>query len=270
MAKTFLMMLAFGEGAPRVRCGSTDMLQHRVPMLKLPKHLRPKLVSLRYLVPAFGFALSLGMFGGCASRPIDLVKQSCPRTAVSLTTPPIGAAVIRLRADRRPLNEQGKSSFLGTSTVPDQDFDVPLLESILRVIARDSRDAKLFTMTTLIERDQPLRVDVVVEHARIGFTEGVSTLIPVLPTSSLESQLVLRLIFMDIDGRVYLDRVYSDSQDAMGAAIANRKSSAADLFGLSLRHTIDAFMLDARVAYDVWWARYPETRPIWSTATHSR
>lgn len=209
--------------------------------------------------------LFLAFMASCASRPIDLVNDSCPPTKIALRQPPLGAALIRLRADRRPLNEQGASSFLGSSTVPDQDFSVPVLESILRVIARDSRDAGLFTKASLIDREQPFRVDVVVDHARIGFTEGVSTLIPVLPTSALDAQLTVRLILMDEDGRIYLDRVYEAAEGGLGTAIGNRKASAADLFGATLRTAVDAFLVDARAAYDAWWARYPTTRPLWPT-----
>lgn len=205
------------------------------------------------------FAVSVPM--SCASKPMDLARDHCIPTSVRLGSAPLGDAVVRLRADRRPLREQGASSFLGESTVADQDFRVPLIEGILRVVGRDARDAGLVRSASLFEGSRSLRIDIVVDHARLGYTEGVSTLIPILPTSSVEAHVALRFIFSDLDGRVYLDKAYEAVEKGSGSAIGNRKDAAADLFGKALRTVVDAFLVDARAAYEAWWTRFPESRP---------
>lgn len=196
----------------------------------------------------------------CASKPMDLARDHCAPTTIKMGSSPLGDVVVRLRADRRPLREQGSSSFLGESTVADQDFRVPLIEGILRVVGRDARDAGLFRSASLLENRQAFRIDVVVDHARLGFTEGVSTLIPILPASSVEAHVALRFVFSDIDGRVYLDKAYEAKEDGSGSAIGNRKDAAADLFGKALRVVVDGFLIDARNAYETWWARFPDSR----------
>lgn len=197
----------------------------------------------------------------CASKPMDLSRDHCAPTTIRFGTSPLGDVVVRLRADRRPLREQGASSFLGESTVADQDFRVPLIEGILRVVGRDAREAGLVRSASLLEDRQTFRIDVVVDHARLGYTEGVSTLIPILPASSVEAHVALRFVFSDIDGRIYLDKAYEAVESGSGSAIGNRKDAAADLFGKALRIVVDGFLVDARNAYETWWARFPDSRP---------
>lgn len=205
--------------------------------------------------------LFLGAAGCASDDPIDLVG-ACPRTTVAFARPPLDPVAVRLRLDARPLVEHGRESYLGESHVAEQQFKTPVAESLLAVFVRDLKDSRLFKTATLRPGPRAYRVDVDVLHAYASYGTGLTSIVPLLPTSSLRSEVALRVVFSDEDGRVYLDERFEARRDSATAPIAGARGSSADLFGAVLRDVVDRVLVALDASYDAFWSRYPaESRP---------
>jgi hypothetical protein len=218
----------------------------------LPRGLRPALA----LIVA-SFALT-----GCgSSRPVDLVA-ACPATTVSFAPRTLGPALVRLRMDARPLVEHGRESYLGESHVGEQQFKVPVPESLLTILLRDAAQSALFRPVSRRAADQPFRVDFDILHASASYTAGLSSVIPVVP-SSLEAVLEMRFVFTDEDGRVFLDERFSSRKEGSVSAFGGTREAAAALLGQATREVADQALSRLHASYFEFWNRYPaESRPL--------
>ncbi len=186
---------------------------------------------------------------------MDLVNDLTPPSQAAIEGPPLGTCWIRLKQDRRPLTEHGRVSYMGESYVLDQDFKVPVAESILAVLARDTRRAGLFTGTSLYDKEQALRLDVTIERASATFVEGLPSLIPLVPASALEATVKLRLALLDRDGRVFIDQMFERSESGVGAAVEGLEDAAATILGRAIRGAVDDAIPALRAAHAAYWER---------------
>ena len=198
---------------------------------------------------------------GCGStQAVDLVA-ACPTSTTAFAPPALGAAMVRLRLDARPLIEHGRESYLGESHVAEQQFRVPVAESLLTILLRDMSSATLFQPVSRRAADQPFRVDFDILHASATYTSGLSSVVPVLP-SSLEANLELRFVFTDADGRVFLNESFSEKREGSVSAFGGTKQAAAGLLGLAARDVVDRAIRRMHESYFEFWRKYPaESRP---------
>lgn len=195
-----------------------------------------------------------------STQAIDLVA-ACPTSAVAFAPPALGPALVRLRMDARPLIEHGRESYLGESHVAEQQFKVPVAESLLTILLRDMSAATLFRPASRRAADQPFRVDFDILHASATYTSGLSSVLPVVP-SSLEARLELRFVFTDSDGRVFLDESFVEKRDGSVSAFGGTKQAAAGLLGLAARDLVDRALRRMHDSYFEFWGKYPaESRP---------
>jgi hypothetical protein len=216
----------------------------------------PRLPRPRRRVLFGAVALAWLTTAGCASGgPIDLVA-ACPRTAYRAPGPPLAPAALHLRLDARPLVEHGRESYLGESHLAEQQFTVPVAESLLGALARDVRDAGVFRAASFRREGLPFRLDVDLLHAYAAVDSGFTGLFPVLPASSVDSKVEIRVVFTDEDGRVYLDERFTAQRKASAASVDGDRSAAA-LFGATLRDVIDQILPRLTSSYTEFWRRYP-------------
>jgi hypothetical protein len=194
---------------------------------------------------------------GCASGgTIDLV-EACPRTSFRTEGPVLSAAAVHLRLDGRPLIEHGKDTYLGESRVEEQRFKTPVAESVLAVVARDLKDSGLFRAATYRRSGLPFRVDLDLLHAYAAVDSGLTALVPILPTSSLEAVVDLRVVFTDEDGRVFLDERFVARKSGSAALVQGGEAPAAALFALALRDAVDQALRRMASAHAAFWSQYP-------------
>ncbi len=210
----------------------------------------------RTFLVAAGLLVSIALSAGCSSSSMDLVNDYCAPTGVRLPAEkPLGSCWVRLKQDRRPYSDYGKASYLGESNVLDQRFRVPVAESILSILARDVRLAGLFSPCGLYERDQQFRIDVTLERAGASYVEGLPSLIPVIPASSVEATVKLRLTVVDRDGRQFLDETFEDSSSKVVAAVEGLEGAAAEALGETIRKVVDRAIPAVSAAHVAFWER---------------
>jgi hypothetical protein len=194
-----------------------------------------------------------------STTPVDLVEE-CPTTTVRLPPPPFGPAIVRISLDARPVSEHGRDRYLGERRVGDQEFRAPVAEALLIVAARDLRASGLFSSASL-RGDAPYRFDIEIRHAYAAYGSALSDVVPIFP-SGLEAVADLRVVFGDVDGRVFMDERFVERRDGSSVALEGRSDRAGALLGAALRAALDRSFLKARESYDVFWSRFPvESRP---------
>ena len=196
------------------------------------------------------------LLGACAhqgSRPVDLV------TLVELPArrpsgPSLGAILVRIHADTRPMEERGTSEYLGRSYVGDQDFSEPTDVGLLKVLARDLVAAGVASAAGLEDTGQPLTLDMEILHAGASFGSGLETLI-LLPTSEVQARCNLRLLLRDRAGRILLDAPFDSRLTSQASVIGGLRSSASRRLAEAIRETLDAALPVIATAPALFWER---------------
>ena len=193
--------------------------------------------------PLCSFCVALLLFcglGGCGHDTplVDLTALS-PETSYRFSGPPLPPIHVRLAADRRPLIQYGKRSYLGHSYLTQETLLEPLEVVVLRVLARDLATSGLGPSASIRGSGQPYTLSITLQEGTAHYSEGLENLTIILPTSSVVGVCEYRLVLKDQDGRRLVDEVFSAETETSASVAGGLQETAARTFLMALREAND-------------------------------
>lgn len=181
----------------------------------------------------------IALAGGCSASSFDLVSE-VEETEASSDAPTLDPILVKLRSDRRPLEQHGHRKYLGMSYLPASRMAEPTSVALLRVLVRDLVASGVARAASLLEKEQRYVLEVDIVNLYGAFGEGLENLTIILPTSGIEGLCTMRLRLRDRDGRRFLDQVFEGRAEGAASLLVGLEESATRRLAEAIRKAVDA------------------------------